>query len=230
MRLVASGSTVIGPAHRQEGMPNQDALGVFGVRRGWSIVVCDGLGSRQLSHVGSKKAVQLVRNCIRNGNHTSANTIGQLVRRAWLGHFADHYRDYETTCLWAHVNAHGQGRAAQTGDGLALMRTRGRFQVITGQRQGFGNQTTTLAQAEESLWESREFELALPGDGVLLMTDGISDDLIPEQLEPFFDAIYRQLARTNRRRMRTWLTGELHNWSTPRHGDDKSIAGIFRTE
>jgi len=54
--------------------------------------------------------------------------------------------------------------------------------------------------------------------------------LIPEQLEPFFDAVYRQLKRTNKRRCKAWLNQELAEWSTPLHGDDKSIAGIFRTE
>ena len=62
------------------------------------------------------------------------------------------------------------------------------------------------------------------------MTDGISDDLIPEQLEPFFDAIYQRQLSSSKRRMRQWLTRELNGWSTPRHGDDKTIAGIFRTD
>ena len=64
----------------------------------------------------------------------------------------------------------------------------------------------------------------------MLMTDGISDDLIPEQLESFFDAICQRQLRSSKRRMRKWLTRELHGWSTPRHGDDKTIAGIFRTD
>ncbi|WP_171523542.1 protein phosphatase 2C domain-containing protein, partial [Acinetobacter baumannii] len=77
------------------------------------------------------------------------------------------------------------------------------FRVLTDQRQGFGNQTLTLAQADAWNTRSFEFELSQPGDGVLLMTDGISDDLIPSQLESFFDAIYRrQLRCSSKRRMR----------------------------
>ncbi|AWE93783.1 phosphatase 2C family protein [Pseudomonas paraeruginosa] len=103
------------------------------------------------------------------------------------------------------------------------------FRIVTDARQGFGNQTTTLAQAAEADC-SLTFELCQAGDGVLLMTDGISDDLIPEQLEPFFDAIYQRQLSSSKRRMRQWLTRELNGWSTPRHGDDKTIAGIFRTD
>ncbi|MCR3820778.1 protein phosphatase 2C domain-containing protein, partial [Pseudomonas aeruginosa] len=85
-------------------------------------------------------------------------------------------------------------------------------------------------QADSQDGCSVDLVLSLPGDGVLLITDGISDDLIPEQLEPFFDAIYQRQLRCSKRRMRQWLTRELHGWSTPRHGDDKTIAGIFRTD
>lgn len=230
MRLAATGVTVTGPAHLQDGTPNQDAMGVYGIRKGWCIAVCDGLGSRCLSHIGAKKAVALVRQQIQQDCKLPAKATGLAIREAWLRHFADSYHDYETTCLWAHVDAWGRGRVAQTGDGLALLKSRGGFQVISRPRQGFGNLTTTLAQANASQWEAFDFELKLPGDGVVLMTDGISDDLIPEQLEPFFDTIYHMLVRTNKRRMRSLLTSELLDWSTPRHGDDKSITCIFRTD
>lgn len=230
MRLVAAGATVTGPAHWQDGLPNQDAMGVYGARKGWCIAIGDGLGSRQLSHLGSAKAVQLVKQYVRQGCMRSAQALGLAVRNAWLEHYSDRYRYYETTCLWAHVDVSGRGRVGQAGDGLVLLRARGVFQVVSGQRQGFGNQTSTLAQADIGQWETLEFELHSPGDGVLLMTDGISDDLIPEQLELFFDTIYHRFTRTNKRRMRIWLARELLDWSTPRHGDDKSIAGIFKTD
>ena len=230
MRLVASGAKVIGPGHQQEGLANQDAIGVYGVRQGWCIAVCDGLGSRHLSHIGSSKAVRLVKQHARQALAMSAQKLGQSIRLSWLEYFGTRYRDYETTCLWARVDARGRGQAAQVGDGLVLLKSRGVFRVVSATRQGFGNQTNTLAQPGEELWQACEFELVEPGDGVLLMTDGISDDLIPEQLEPFFDVIYRRLARSNKRRMRTWLEREMHAWSTPLHGDDKSIAGIFRTD
>lgn len=230
MRLTASGAKVIGPVHLQDGVVNQDAMGVYGMRQGWCIAVCDGLGSRRLSHIGSSKAVRLVKRHARQALVASARTLGATIRQSWLDHFGPCYRDYETTCLWARVDARGRGQAGQVGDGLLLLKSRGTFRVVSAARKGFGNQTDTLAHADEGLWQTCEFELLRPGDGVLLMTDGISDDLVPEQLEPFFDAVYRRLARSNKRRMRTWLEREMRAWSTPLHGDDKSIAGIFRTD
>jgi len=230
MRLLAGGASVRGPAHQQDGLPNQDALCVSGIRGGWCIAVADGLGSRPLSHLGSQKAVQLFRRLTRQRQDWGHGEVAQVLRDAWLAHFGDRYRAYETTCLWAWVDAAGRGVAGQGGDGLLLGRSQGVFKVLTAQRQGFGNQTTTLAQADLPGCWSTELVLSLPGDGVLLMTDGISDDLVAEQLASFFDAIYQRQLRCSKRRMRQWLTTELHGWSTPCHGDDKTIAGIFRTD
>jgi len=229
MRLLAGGASVRGPAHQLDGSPNQDALCVSGLTGGWCIAVADGLGSRTLSHLGSRKAVQLFRQLARQQRCIPHDSVAHNLRDAWLAHFGERYRLHETTCLWALVNDQGQGVAGQAGDGLLLVRSQGVFRILTDARQGFGNQTTTLAQAAEADC-SLTFALCQAGDGVLLMTDGISDDLIPEQLEPFFDAIYQRQLSSSKRRMRQWLTRELHGWSTPRHGDDKTIAGIFRTD
>jgi len=230
MRLLIGGASVPGPAHLLDGTPNQDALGISGLKGGWCIAVADGLGSRPLSHLGSRKAVQLFRHLVRSQVDIRHDKIGLALRDAWLNHFSDSHRAYETTCLWARVDASGHGLAGQVGDGLLLVRSRGEFKVITSQRQGFGNQTLTLAQADKQTISSIEIDLNSPGDGVLLMTDGISDDLIPEQLESFFEAIYRRQMRSSKRQMRLWLTQELNGWSTPRHSDDKTIAGIFRRD
>jgi len=77
---------------------------------------------------------------------------------------------------------------------------------------------------------STNIRISIPGDGVLLITDGIADDLMPDQLEYFFDAIYQKQSRLNKRQMKRWLKREMEQWSTPLHGDDKTIAGIFRVE
>jgi serine/threonine protein phosphatase PrpC len=234
MKLAATGSSVIGPAHQQDNLPNQDAVMVHGIPGGWCIAVCDGLGSRALSHIGSRKAAQLVRTALRQQKPESMPSSSmhrsQTIQQSWLDEFAENSSPYETTCLWAQVCSNGYGKAAQVGDGLLLVKADGVLQIVTPPRDGFGNQTQTLAQAKAGDWITTEFQFSRPGDGVLLMTDGISDDLIPDQLEGFFDAVYLQLKCSNKRRCKRWLTKELEDWSTPKHGDDKSIAGIFRTK
>src|SRR5690554_2547306 len=104
MRLLAGGASVRGPAHSQEGTPNQDALCVSGCRGGWVIAVADGLGSRPLSHLGSRKAVQLFRCLAGLQSDKLPVDIAGTLRAQWLEHFACNHRLYETTCLWARVD------------------------------------------------------------------------------------------------------------------------------
>lgn len=232
MLVSATGCSVIGPAHLQDNTPNQDAVLVHGVRKGWCVAVCDGLGSRTLSHLGARLAAHLVRSTVREwgGAEPSPLAISQQIQQQWINMLGKNYSSYETTCLWAWADAQGQVKASQVGDGLLLVRSNGRFLVITPQRGGFGNQTQTLSQAIEGDWSTIECTLTKAGDGVLLMTDGISDDVLPEHLEAFFEAIYQKSKNRNKRRCKRWLTQELIDWSTPKHGDDKSIAGIFKVE
>lgn len=230
MRLLAAGASVRGPAHELDASPNQDAISVCSRGRGCFASVADGLGSRRSSHIGSKEAVRLARRLALCDAPLAEKEVAPKLSRAWRATFDDRYDDYETTCLWAWVDGEGQGLVGQIGDGLLLIRSQGKFSVLTEQKDGFGNQTTTLAQVESVGASSADITLTTPGDGVVLMTDGISDDLIPEQLEPFFDAVYRRQQRCSKRRMKRWLETELRQWSTPRHGDDKTIASIFRMD
>ena len=230
MRLLAAGASVRGPAHEQDELPNQDAISVRGFCGGYFVAVADGLGSRRYSHIGSMRAVKLARDVALNSNILSSADVPARVCKAWRDSFSGRYDDYETTCLWAWVDGAGKGMVGQAGDGLLLIRSQGRFDVLSGQKDGFGNQTTTLAQADSEGASSSDISLTLPGDGVLLMTDGVSDDLIPDQLEPFFDALYQRQQRSSKRQMKRWLRTELELWSTPCHGDDKTIASIFRVD
>ena len=230
MQLIAARASVTGPAHLAANHPNQDATMLSGLNGGYCVAVCDGLGSRKLSHEGSLLATRLVRSVLTNRDSRDTYLACQSIQKKWLKSFSGPHREYETTCLWAVVDKDGHASAAQAGDGLLLIKSQGKFLVMTPEEPGFGNQTHTLAEGSNELWTTANFALTEPGDGVLLMSDGISDDLVSEQLEDFFDAIYYQRKRTNKRRCKQWLTHELINWSTPMHGDDKSIAAIFRVK
>lgn len=230
MRLAAAGASVRGPAHIQECLPNQDAFAAKGSKGGIFVSVADGLGSRACSHIGSRYAVKFARKIARLHNTAQPAEVMRQIKQNWMDALGSDSRDYDTTCLWADVSANGQARLLQIGDGLALVRSAGIFKVVTPNREGFSNQTETLRQAFADKWICHEAHISQAGDGVLLMTDGISDDLMPDCLEQFFDEVYRHARRLSKRAMRRWLEKELMQWSTPLHGDDKSIAGIFRLE
>jgi serine/threonine protein phosphatase PrpC len=154
-----------------------------------------------------------------------------LIHQQWLEAIEPTTpRDAATTLLFCLVKAEGNVHAAQLGDGLLLVRCAGQFRRITPDRTAYGNQTWALGSTHaQDKWSTTQGQLTESGDGVVLMTDGVADDLEPAQLADFFDALYQDLSTRNRRRGRRWLQSELNDWATPLHSDDKTLVAIFRT-
>jgi serine/threonine protein phosphatase PrpC len=232
MRFVACGASVIGPRHLDLREPNQDALALAGWRSGWIAAVADGLGSRSRSDLGARRACQVSRRILRAAPRRFDLTATlPLIHQKWLEAIEPTTpRDAATTLLLVRVSAEGEIHAAQLGDGLLLVKRGGEFCRITPERTAYGNQTWALESAHmHEKWSTAEGLLTEPGDGVVLMTDGVADDLEPGQLADFFDALYQDLITRNRRRGRRWLQSELDDWATPLHSDDKTLVAIFRT-
>ncbi|MCP8687136.1 PP2C family serine/threonine-protein phosphatase [Marinobacterium sedimentorum] len=232
MQFFAAGSSVRGPAHVEQGLPNQDSILLRGHRGGWMAAACDGLGSCEFSHVGSAAACDSLRQVLSRGCIDSTASVSAALHQEWFQKIRPYaVRDVATTCLWASVAADGLCRLGQIGDGLVLYRSAGRLFQLTPNRLGFGNQTLALwDEYKEQHWHHVDIVLSQPGDGILLMTDGVSEDIVPDMLQDFFSAVYRSVAQRGRRAGRQWLNNELQNWSTPMHGDDKSIVAIFRSD
>lgn len=227
--LFASAATVIGPAHWEACEPNQDAVLLRGHRGGWFLAVADGLGSRQLSHVGSRLAVRTAYRSLRNGLfERSTREAIQGFYRDWLDVLPGKAPGLmATTLLAASCNRDGRCVIAQLGDGLALYRSRGGFGAVGDGRAGFVNETAALGVTKAfSAWRFAEVELVDPGDGVVLMTDGLADDLHPERLEGFARKLIREASKRGRRRGKRWLEQQLAVWPTAMHADDKTIGMI----
>jgi hypothetical protein len=232
MRFIACGASVTGPRHRELCEPNQDAMTLSGCRAGWIAAVADGLGSRPRSELGAKRACQVSRRLIRETKSSfDVAEILPILYEQWLKSISPtDARDAATTLLFSYVSFDGHVHTAQLGDGFLLVKSEGIFRCITPDRLGYGNQTWALESVfDPDLWNISKCRLSRPGDGIILMTDGVADDLDPLHLSEFFDAIYRSLQSRNRRRGRRWLESELNDWATPMHSDDKTLVAIFRT-
>lgn len=231
MVLKAFGASVIGPAHLLSHASNQDALSVRGRKWGWITAVCDGVGSCVHSDIGARAASKAVQHTLRENRmlipHEATNAD---IHAKWLQHIKPYaVHDVATTCLYGQVLPSGEAIVGQLGDGLILYRENGVFHQFTPNRMGYGNQTAALwKQHAPEQWLNARFTLQKPGDGVILMTDGISDDLIADALPAFFEVMYQTALRCSRRQAKRWLQKELGDWATPKHGDDKTLAAIFR--
>jgi serine/threonine protein phosphatase PrpC len=207
-------------------------MALTGCRGGWIAVVADGLGSRAHSDVGARSACQVSR---RNLRAASSNldlpAALPLIHQQWLEAIEPITpRDAATTLLFSRVTAQGDVHAAQMGDGLLLVRFAGQFRRVTPDRTAYSNETWALESTHfQDKWSTTLGRLTEPGDGIILMTDGVADDLEPALLADFFEAVYQDIRTKNRRRGRRWLQSELNNWATPLHSDDKTLVAILRT-
>ena len=224
-------SSVTGHGHLDAGLPNQDAVATHQSSKGWLVVVSDGMGSRPLSHFGSRAVCNAARSMIGEKSFDDTDeALTQYLEQAWRACLA-RWRvlpdQAVATCLLAWGMADGRFRLLQLGDGLIIGQPKPLTGLVTRDPAGFGNETTGLGLAVGLAdWHCERGHLQAPGDGLVLMTDGISDDL--EHTDGFVSATIGDLRRRSIRSAKATLTRGLRAWPVPGHTDDKSIALVYR--
>lgn len=215
--------SVIGPGHLLNGQPNQDSVLVKSVRNGWLAVVCDGMGSKPHSDVGSRQACLAVFDVIKMVDFSiESKALIKRVYQKWLNSLGNiKASDAVTTCLIAWVSDSGELRTFQLGDGLILTSQQATEKL---DRNDFSNITTGLGKSKQfSDWRVTQQQLSV-GDVIALMTDGISEDLHQGMELDFANSIVEITNGRSIRQAKTWLKNEFRNWGTPNHTDDKTLA------
>jgi len=228
------GASVIGPLHVKAGIPNQDSWKARRYKWGNVIVVSDGLGSKPHSDHGSKAACLAVFEAAKSfQNSPDANIVDilRLIHANWLVKIAPlSPSDCSATCLFA-LQIKGRITLGRLGDGMivALGGTEENNFILNDNKQdSFSNFTNSLQQEfRPEQWETLSIESTVC-NAVVLCTDGISDDLLPEKQITFaqnFYFSYRKMKSKERNKdIKRWLK----NWPVPGHSDDKTIACIFK--
>lgn len=224
------GATTRGPGHRVAHAPNQDAWARGRVGPLSVAVVSDGLGSRPRAREGALAACRSALDGVRLwSRHPAAplELLFGLIHLLWKARIAPaNPEDCACTCLIAALLPNGSGVAAQLGDGLVLIRDRSGVTPLSERPAGdFANETAALGVTRTlAAWQSRVFESG--PRTLVLCTDGVSEDLIPERLTEFVEWLLEEIRpQPPTRRWRT-LQRLLDEWPTPRHTDDKTIAVV----
>lgn len=219
------GSTVVGPRHCAEGRPNEDSwLGVSGAF-GTLIVVSDGVGSKSNARRGSQMACRAVHDAVRAWHKENSRCLDGLLTRIeplWLSLVAPAAsHDCAATCMFALAHSYGLLHVAAIGDGLAVRQTPQQVDWITGDRAGaFLNETTCLG--DSAPWKSQTFQCH-GEESILLATDGVADDLLPERVDDFVRWLIENFASMPPRLRWRAIQRELRDWPTPHHTDDKTL-------
>ncbi|KHD25438.1 hypothetical protein NM09_06845 [Vibrio caribbeanicus] len=230
MKVSISKTSVIGPAHLNIKLPNQDAVTSRKSKGRWAVAVADGMGSRDLSHIGSKLATSLaVSACLDNSEDISDKELITDIYIRWLDGLKDKNiapNDAVTTLLVAWGNSKGEYRYIQLGDGVICSSTTNHS---IPNDDLFSNETTGLGLSKKfSDWRIGKGRLNRINGGLILMTDGVSEDI--EDHLGFCYALVARAQSESPRAIKKHLKGLLQNWPTPHHTDDKTIAVVLINE
>ena len=224
------GASVRGPRNRREGRVNQDAWVRAAGTFGHLIGACDGVGSRPASDTGARAACQALRRSagLWPGTASSADpaNLVRLVEVLWRLDLAPRApAECASTCAFALREPDGHLLLAGLGDGLAIIRRADGSMATFGKRDSdaFGNETLALGTPHRisDWWTATD----PPNHGrmVVLVTDGVADDLDIERLDAFMEWLSADVGRLAPAARWRRLCRELRDWPVPRHVDDKTI-------
>jgi len=211
-----------------DGLRNQDAWAKARVGDYLVAVISDGMGSRPRADTGSRAACKAVIDAMRawcRSEGAELELLIALIHIMWRVRVAPlQPQDCACTCLLAAAHRKGGGFVAQLGDGAILLRNSSGVEVVAPDREsGFSNETQALGFTSRiSAWRTQYF--GKETRNVVLCTDGVSDDLVPEAYEDFSDWLVKEIGRLPASARWGRLRRELGAWPTPAHTDDKTIA------
>jgi serine/threonine protein phosphatase PrpC len=217
------GVTQTGPGHIFTGTPNQDAYVVQQFKWGIVGVVCDGLGSKKYSHLGSAALAEtVVRTAIQfDFNNTDLSLFEPLVRAMWDIKIHPHSRADAATTLLAAIVKDGKVIIGKIGDGA--IRVFGKQDYLIDESDDFTNITASFGRENKIEWFIFQQEDV---SHIVMCTDGISEDIEIASKKEFFDSYVKHyLDRPplkRKREVKHWL----RNWPVKGHSDDKTIVAL----
>lgn len=208
------------------GTCNQDFFRIKRTKYGVAMSVCDGVGSNKYSQYGSRaasKAVMKVFDLYRK-KRISKDDIGKTIEIYYKKYVKKKYRSAAgTTCLFSFVYANNEIIVGQAGDGVILIKEDEKFIVFQNKTDDFMNEVSALTcNHSYSNWKIKNVKFDQSVNKkleLLLSTDGISEDIIPEKREAFFDH-FIELTKSNNE---SSLPDTLKNWDVPGSIDDKTV-------
>lgn len=229
------GSSVIGPAHERQGLPNQDAWIYRSTDRYDCAVVADGLGSRRESERAASSICQAM---VSAADHLIGASSASFDPSVFLGDALERFAgalkgltrcDCGTTCLGC-LRTYGKVHLFLYGDGLvaAVCRDGRIVRLEDDKSESFSNLVSALdPEVVETSWLYR----AVPESdclAVVLCTDGISDDL--EDADGFLFSFVEEYSRLSVEEANQAIGEMLRRWPVAFHADDKTIACLYFEE
>ena len=185
-------------------------------------------------------AIQLLETLAAEGQAEAEVNLGRVFRFGWWDQARDDARatrhfekamrggDDNGRALYAQALIEGLGVARDEARGAQLLQEAAERGHIESQLE-YGRILTAGLGVAKDIREWRvHIEPEISGETVIMLaTDGVADDLLPEKRSSFINflvAQYGGLPATERSRA---LAKSLREWPTPRHLDDKTVAVLW---
>lgn len=225
---IVTGASVIGAVHLRQHTPNQDAFKYRTYGYGCVMAVADGVGSDEYSHYGSRAAVQAVHEafCAYVRRDISRTQITRTITKFYVSHLKKCYHSSaSTTCLFAaHIVNQGL-YLGQIGDGMICGSISGQPYMLRSAADSFTNIVTPLSPMRANpVWNTKFIpEDRLKSICLMLATDGISEDILPNKESDFASYLVDHIKARKPGERQKKLVHILENWETPQSLDDKTI-------
>src|SRR5574344_228373 len=183
------GTSTIGPGHIRSSIPNQDSFIIKKYKNCSVIVVSDGVGSKPLSHIGSKTVCKVVsevlKDYVNSKREIPIKDVLRLIHAKWLFELAPYPpQDCYATVLFALVTEN-KLILGRLGDGMICCKKADEKILMIDNKDGSFSNISKCIRDKFSFndWEIQSLDKE-GLDFLVLTTDGISDDI---QVDRLFD-------------------------------------------
>ena len=220
-------SKQIGKFHKIKNKRCEDAVSAKQYPFGTVMAVSDGVGSKRYARIGANAAVNAVQKsfCDFSENIVEFEGVPERIKEYYMGAISPKkLTQADATCLFAaHIYERGL-YLGQIGDGLVICQSKKEVVMMRESKSGFSNFVTPLNwKTEKDQWRLKFIpEHELNQVFIALMTDGISEEIMPEKETAFANRLIEKL--NGKEKQNTILRSMLRQEIAPYSIDDKALA------
>lgn len=224
--IVADGYSATGLSHIRDGRPNQDSFLIRLKPHLKVFAVADGLGSHAHSAQGSQSVTKAVFKAFKKLSRGKIveEKVPERIFKHYVGGVRKKWRaEAGTTCLFAAIT-NNKLYLGQAGDGVCSVSIDGKFKATRQRDTDFMNEVYALsANRTYSGWRFRSIPLeGIKDVEIVLMTDGISEDVLPDKLKEFSSYVVGKIVQGEEGELKKIIDG----WSVPGSVDDKTMVAV----
>ncbi|MGM9808362.1 MAG: PP2C family serine/threonine-protein phosphatase [Bacilli bacterium] len=224
------GASLIGKSHIKIKKPSQDSYLISNMDNYTLVVVCDGLGSKKYSHIGSKKLCKVIdkqiKLCFKHKN-LDMDTLIPIIKNKWKRFiWPIKPNKADTTCIFAVVNKKNI-ILCQIGDGLCAIKIDNNLVLLSEKDDDFSNETISFYKGNIRNWNIKILKKEENVNyKVFICTDGVSEDLKKDVIKEFIEELAQSIDCSSNYKDNSVLLDVIKNWPNKYSNDDKTMVVI----